>query len=82
MILPFEIRNGSKPVAIYGLPVAGLPNNGPVLFHYLSILSTPYLLLQEYHHVQVFYLVQATSADAYFFAPSGPLRSSSGRTGL
>jgi len=43
MILPFEMRNRSKPVATYGLPVGGLPNNGPVfvpLFvHLISTLS-------------------------------------------
>jgi len=42
-ILPFEIRNRSKPVAAYGLPVGGLPNNDPMfvlLFvHLISTLS-------------------------------------------
>lgn len=41
IILPFEIRNRSKPVAICGLPVAGLPNNGPVFVPlFVHLIST------------------------------------------
>ena len=43
MILPFEMRNRSKPVATYGLSVGGFPNSGPVfvpLFvHLINTLS-------------------------------------------
>jgi hypothetical protein len=49
MILPFEMRKRSKPIATYGLPVGGFPNNGPVfvpLFvHLISTLSP----LAKYH---------------------------------
>jgi hypothetical protein len=43
MILPFEIRKRSNPVAIYGLPVGGLLNNShvyvPLFVHLISTLS-------------------------------------------
>ena len=83
MILPFEIRNRSKPVAIYGLPVAGLPNNGPVfvpLFVHLISTLSPFARISSC--TSFLSGTAVTSADAYFFVPSGPLRSSSGRTGL
>ena len=84
MILPFEMRNRSKPVTTYGLPVGGLPNNGPVFVPlFVHLIRTLFPLSEKYHHVQVFNLdLLAITADAYFFVPSGPLRNSVGRTGL
>ena len=74
MILPFEMRNRSKPVTTYGLPVGGLPNNGPVfvpLFVHLISTLSPFAKISS---CTVFYLYAAITADAYFFVPSGPLR--------
>src|SRR6187200_150222 len=83
MILPFEMRNRSKPVATYGLPVAGLPNNGPVfvplIVHLISTLS-PFAKTSSC--TSFLSGIAAITADAYFFAPSCPLRNSSGRAGL
>src|SRR6476619_3501227 len=76
-ILPFEIRNRSKPVATYGLPVGGLPNNDPVfvpLFvHLISTLS----YFAKISSCTIFLSgTAAITADAYFFVPSGPLLNS------
>ena len=83
MILPFEMRNRSKPVATYGLPVGGLPNNGPVfvpLFVHLISTLSPFAKISS---CTVFYLVQLLLLQMHIslFLP-GPLRNSSGRTGL
>ena len=83
MILPFEMRNRSKPVATYGLPVGGLPNNGPV---FVPLFVHPISTLSAFAKISscTSFLsgTAAITADAYFFAPSGPLRNSSGRVGL
>ncbi len=82
-ILPFEMRNRSMPVAIYGLPVGGLPNNDPVfvpLFVHLIITLSSFAKISSCTS-----FLSGTAviiADAYFFAPSEPLRNSSGRVGL
>src|ERR687883_1934089 len=83
MILPFEIRNRSKPVATYGLSVGGLPNNGPVfvpLFVHLISTLSPFAKISSCTSFPSG--MAAITAYAYFFAPSGPLRNFSGRTGL
>ena len=83
MILPFEMRNKSKPVTTYGLPVGGLPNNGPVfvpLFVHLISTLSPFAKISSCTSFQSG--TAAITADAYFFVPSGPLRNSLGRTGL
>jgi hypothetical protein len=83
MILPFEMRNRSNPVATYGLPVGGLPNNGPVfvpLFVHLINTLSPFVRISSCTSFRSG--TAAIIADAYFFAPSGPLRKSPGRTGL
>jgi hypothetical protein len=83
MILPFEIRNRSKPVTIIGLPVGGLPNNGPVfvpLFVHLISTLSPFAKISS---CTIFISgTAAITADANSFVPAGPLRTSSGRTGL
>src|SRR5215212_786657 len=83
MILPFEMRNRSNPVATYGLPVCELPNTVPVFVpvfvHLISTLS-PFAKISSCTS-----FLSGTAdiiADAYFFIPSGLLRNSSGRTGL
>src|SRR5919204_1980675 len=83
VILPFEIRKRSKPVTTIALSVGGLPNNGPVfvplVVHLISTLS-PFAKVSS---CTIFRSgTAAIIADAYFFVPSGPLRSSLGRTGL
>ena len=83
MILPFEMRKRSKPVATYGLPVGGFPNNGPVfvpLFVHLIITLSPFAKISSC--TSFLSGTAAIIADAYFFVPPGPLRNSSGRTGL
>jgi hypothetical protein len=58
MILSFEMRKRSRPIATYGLPVAGLPNNGPVfvpLFVHLINTLSPFAKLSS---CTVFYLIQ------------------------
>lgn len=50
MILPFEMRKRSMPVATYGLPVGGLPNNGPVfvpLFVHLINTLSPFVRISS-----------------------------------
>ena len=79
MILPFEMRKRSKPVATYGLPVGGLPNNGPVFVHLIKTLS-PFAKKSSCTSLRSG--TADITADAYFFVPSGPLRSSLGRDGL
>ena len=82
LILPFEMRKRSKPVATYVFPVGGLPNKGPVfvpLFVHLISTLSPF---ERISWCTSFLSGTAViSADAYFFVPSGPLRRSSGRTG-
>jgi hypothetical protein len=83
MISPFEMRNRSNPVATYGLPVGGLPNNGPVfvpLFVHLISTLSPFEKVSSC--TSFLSGTAAIIAAAYFFIPSGPLRNSSGRTGL
>ena len=83
MILPFEMRKRSIPDATYGLPVGGLPNNGPVfvpLFVHLISTLSPFAKISSCTSFRSG--TAAIIADAYFFAPSGPLSNSSGRTGL
>jgi hypothetical protein len=60
MILPFEMRNRSNPVATYGLPVGGLPNNGPVfvpLFVHLISTLSPFAKISQ----MIFKLVSVKS---------------------
>ena len=83
LILPFEMRKRSKPVTTYALPVGGFPNNGPVfvpLFVHLIITLSPSVRISLCSSFR--FGTAVIMADAYFFAPSGPFRSTSGRTGL
>jgi hypothetical protein len=83
MILPFEMRNRSKPVATYGLPVGGLPNNGPVFVPlFVHLISTLSPFAKASSCISFLSGTAVIIADAYFFAPSGPLRNSSERAGL
>jgi hypothetical protein len=83
MILPFEMRKRSKPVATYALPVGELPNNGPVfvpLFVHLISTLSPFARISSCTSFR-----SGTAAillQTHFFVPSGPLYRSSGSTGL
>lgn len=75
--------NSSKPVATYGLPVGGLPNNDhvfvPLFVHLINTLSS----FAKISSCTSFLSGTAVIiADTYFFAPLGPLRNSLGRVGL
>jgi hypothetical protein len=62
-----------SPVAIYGLPVGGLPNNGPVfvpLFVHLISTLSPFAKISSCTSFRSG--TAAITADAYFFVPSGP----------
>ena len=75
MILPFEMRKRSKPVATYGLPVGGLPNNGPVfvpVFVHLIKTLSPFAKTSSCTSLRSG--TADITADAYFFVPSEDLK--------
>ena len=55
MILPFEIRNRSKPVATYVLPVGGLPNN--IICHNSNLDNQKGYLKLQFHTTSLSFII-------------------------